>query len=460
MSALFFACEEPTDLGAELNPLNDKVETHYVELPVEVSQIKVDSIRSAYSTGNTSIFIGKTDSDEFGEHTASAYFNLFLPELNGSTIDDGAAFTSATLHVVYGSQPFGSPIGAQQSLILYQLDQAIPYTSISEVNDSTVALNYDYTTNQPARPTTKVLGNRIFTINNVLQRENPDSSLAPINRRVSIPIEGSFGEQIFNYINNNSSGTFDQGEFNKLVKGLALVPGSDNTVINEYQFASSESKLVLKYKLGVETDSVILPLVASSNRKEVDTLYNSFPIYYSVESNFAGTPLAIAATTGSRQEFNSTDGKIYYAPFLGVYPKFNFEDSFLNLTQADTNDFIVINRAFLELDDITKPTLKEYIPATIGFYPVEANNRRFVSANFQGFERSLSSRRLQYKVGETSIDQYQADLVYLLEMYQRTGNARYLNGIYYPENTVYDLSRFSATPDQLKLKVWYTDFKN
>lgn len=40
--AFFFACEEPTQLGAELNPLNSKIEAHYVEVPLEVKQVKVE----------------------------------------------------------------------------------------------------------------------------------------------------------------------------------------------------------------------------------------------------------------------------------------------------------------------------------------------------------------------------------------------------------------------------------
>ena len=192
MSALFFACEEATELGAEFNPLNDKIETRYAEIPVDISQIKVDSIVSNYSSENSSIFIGHTESEEFGKQTATAYFNLFLPEIDGNSINSTANLTKAELRIVYGQYPFGKAIGAPQTLRLYQLEEAIQPTDISNTtsSDTTVVLSYKFFDNDKEYVSANLVGQGRFELNPVLQDvNNRDSVLDAQNRRVTFKVQ-------------------------------------------------------------------------------------------------------------------------------------------------------------------------------------------------------------------------------------------------------------------------------
>ena len=461
--ALFFACEEPTELGADLNPNNNKLEARYAELPLEVSHVKYDSIFSAYSNSNTSIYIGRLESSDFGKQNFSAYFNLFRP-LNVGGLEGGELeFFSASLELVYGQAPFGNNIGAPQELKVYQLAEPIPYTDFQETGteeEPKTLLRYAYYTKNEATVSSTLLGETSFVINSVLQEENnADSTLATKNRKVSIPLNDAFGaDLLFEISRQNDASIYDQAELEKLTKGLAILAGENNTFVNNYEFANSQIKIA--YREGTKTpDTLYLPLLptVTSLASESDTTYSSLPVYFGVESDFSGTPLALASVSSNLQEFETGDDQLYYAPVLGIFPKIDYT-SFQDFLAADTNNNVIINRAFLEFDNILRPSLKERLPVSVGFYPVEASNRRFTSTYTSGLERSLLSRRVQYEVDEVTIDQYQSDIVRILEQYQKYENQRYLKGIYYPESTLLDLARMSAGQDKLRLRLWYTNF--
>src|SRR5690606_4340528 len=110
LSALFLliACEEPSELPLGISPKQGIISSHYIEIPIETTQIRVDDnvrstislINSANSVFNTSTYIGKMDHPIFGQVKATAYTNIALPVVDSiPSLSAEVTATSASLHL-------------------------------------------------------------------------------------------------------------------------------------------------------------------------------------------------------------------------------------------------------------------------------------------------------------------------------------------------------------------------
>ncbi|MBW3544343.1 MAG: DUF4270 family protein, partial [Bacteroidetes bacterium] len=152
LPALFFACEEPTELGTTLNPNAGSLSTHYVEIPVTTAQVRSDSVlTSVYGSigaGNTVIwsnpYIGRVSNDDLGTLKASLYANMALPA-GTISIGSNTRIDSVKFQLVWNHRMvYGQLLEAPQRFDLYQLLQPISPTSRTAANDSVDILNYSY----------------------------------------------------------------------------------------------------------------------------------------------------------------------------------------------------------------------------------------------------------------------------------------------------------------------------
>ncbi|AHM60460.1 hypothetical protein D770_11015 [Flammeovirgaceae bacterium 311] len=465
LPALFFACEDPTELGANLNPNTGAVSTHYIELPVNTSQVRSDSTLTSLQFSGNSIgnypYIGRLDNPDFGVTKATLYANLGLPT-GLPTIGNNARLDSVRIQLVWNSRNvFGTALRQEQRFQTYRLAQPISPTNSIVENDTVNVLFYRYYAINK-EPLGEPLGQLSLDISEVYDKLDSATFVSDASRRIMAgQLDYAFGEQILAALRSNTDGIRDsQAAFDNFVKGIALVPEDINTFVTTYELANANSGVFLYYTQGTEQRTLRLPFYPSETNKVrygYQTSLNTLPAYYGVEVDRSGTGLANASSAGHLQEFNPLDGRVYFQGLGGLLPKVEFrvfKDFILN---QDEGDLISINRASLEFDSLFNGVTRQPIPNEAVLYFVNDNNRRFQSAMLSGAERAPSTARRFYTVGETNVNYFTSDIVYNLEQYMKTGEDRYLQAMLYPAESVYNSpNQFVIKPGQVKLKIWYT----
>ncbi|WP_017733265.1 DUF4270 family protein [Nafulsella turpanensis] len=436
----FFSCEEPSELGLELNPKGDAISTHYVEIPLETAQVHIDSIFSSSNiirnnagviTSITPVYIGRNKSEDFGVLTATAYSNIgtldSIPPVAAS-----ASLDSAFLRLRFGSSFFGDELSAAQTLTIYQLQDAIEPTSAVDGN-----LAYRYYTND-----SEVLGEQIGQL-------TFDTS-AVVNNTLSIPLSDLFASGILDQLKADTTTFSTQAAFNEFIRGLAIVPGEENTFINSYSPALS--KIDLYY--GGDSARVSFPLIPKEMEEE--TLLQ-LPAYYHLEADYSGTGLENVPMYGYNEEFQTTDGQLYFRSSAGLVPKISYA-AFRDLITADSLEGyrIIINQAILAIDSIEANGPFQPLPSALSMNFVDGNNSPIPVVTRADLPVSLEMRT--FIAGQDTLFRYQGDLALALEEYALNANDHYLQGIVYPAGPS-SLASFVTEPADITLKVYYTIIK-
>jgi hypothetical protein len=447
LSALFFlfSCEEPTEIGLDLNPNKGAVSTHYVEIPLETSQYYNDSIFSAVNVpvpfdvkNILPVPIGRSSSPQFGELSATAYTNIGSP--GTANIPAGAQPDSAFLFLSYNSNYVGSSIDATQSLEVYRLQAPITPTS-STMRETSSGMDVSYLSFSyyafEERELSEQVGQITFDTSEVA------------DKTLKIPIDPAFAQELLTKVQQSDS-TFlnDQQAFDAFARGLAIVPGEENTFVNTYNLV--RSGISVYYQRNDTTRTLSFPL---SPKNQSGTGYNQFPTYYHLETDYSNTALVnIPEGVRGRHIIETTDSLLYFRTGVGLYPKVSFTalENFLN---SDTIGSLVINQAVLEIDSIKAAGENQPIPGQLGFFFTDTNNKLLTSVN-----PSEANAQRYVRNQQDTLYNYRANLVLQLEQYIRTTDPSFLQGRFQAGNTA-PFTSFVTDPERIKLKIYYTSFK-
>ena len=447
LPALFFlfSCEEPSEIGLDLNPNKGAISTHYVEIPLGTAQFYNDSIFSAVNVpipfdprSIAPVPIGRNSSPQFGEVSATAYSNIGLPRSTAS-IPTGAQADSVFLLLSYTNNIVGSTVGDQQVLNVYRLQEPIkPTDSLTqEVNGETVVglqhQYYIFNSQEVAEP----LGQITFDTSTVA------------NNTLKIPLDQAFAQELLTKIaQSDSSFLNNQQAFDAFARGLAVVPGENNTFINTYNLV--QSTINVYYQQNDSTKTLSFPL---SPKTRSNRTYIQYPAYYHLDTDYSNTALSnIPEDMRGGQVVETTDDLVYFRTGVGLYPKIDFTalESFLT---SDTLGTFVINQAFLEIDSVKAPSRVQAIPSQLKFYFTDTNNKRFAPVN------GIDANAIRYVSNQQdTLYTYRANLLGQLEQYIQTSDSRYLQGMFYPGNTA-PFSSFVTDPEHIKLKIYYTSLQ-
>ncbi len=469
LPALFFACEDPTELGTNLNPNTGAVSTHYIEIPVNTSQVRTDSLFTALqfsyaNSGAVSIgnnpYIGRLEHPDFGTTKATLYTNIGKPT-TVPAIGNNASLDSVKVQLVWNSRNvYGNALRQQQLFDVYRLAEPISATRRETKQDTIEVLTY-HRFAPDREPLAEQLGQLSLDISAVYDKL--DSAVLINNASSRIlggQIDYAFGEQLFLAIKNNTGGLLDsQDAFDNYVKGLAIVPDDINTFVTTYDLTNASSGVFLYYTQGTEQRMIRLPFYPAETPKHRYTwsATGSYPAYYGLETERSGTALATADAVGHLQEFEPLDNRVYFQGLTGLLPKVEFKEFKDFILNQEQGDLIAINRASLEFDSLFAGVIRQPLPTAATLYFIDDNNRRFLSAMLGGAERAPSTNRDTYKVGQKDVNYFSSDIVYNLEQYMQTGEERNLQAILYPGESILNApNQFVIRPNQVKLKIWYT----
>ncbi|EMR03834.1 DUF4270 family protein [Cesiribacter andamanensis] len=471
LPALFFACEEPTDLGANLNPNTGDLSTHYAEFSVSPTQVRSDSLyTSLRATSETAYFapyIGRLQSPTFGTVQAELYANLSLPAVL-PTLGTYVRLDSARLNLYWNNRDvYGASLTPVQNFSIHQLNAPIAPTRTAMHNDTIPVRYYNYYAGQ-TREVGAQIGQFSLDISEyVTSSTSLDTTAAiqqPAQRRISAPIDQALAEQLLLLLRSNQDQEREVQEaaFAEFFKGISIVPSAGNTFLTRYDITSLNAGLTLYYTQGTEQRTIRLPFI-EPKPLVAEYYFTSHPAYFALTTDRTGTGLEGASAAGHMEEFSSQDGRVYFQALSGIYPRLDLSP-FKEFVLGMEDEIFILNRAVVEVDSVVAgPGARQPLPQGLELYFVDENNRRFlatVGTQQSPFERAFTTVNRTYAVGETNVNYYQSDVAYNLEQFLRTGEDRYLQAVLYPQDAAfYSPAGFAVRSNQLKLKLWYTKMK-
>ena len=348
LSFFYISCDETSEIGIDelLSDQKNKIKVHYVEIPLNTSNIYLDSVR----TDEGDVYFGKYSNSIFGDVNAIAYTqfsfqkgdevqpipgqiaeNYYLP-------NESSKLDSAVLYLKF-SKVYGAPTFNEQEITISQIQDTL-FSSALYTSSRYVEIN-------------SAIGQIGFTR---FKTNNTDTFL-------TVPISDFYGKFLLNRI-------IDDVQTVELIdqtRGIAFVPGENNSQLVSFDLDHEDSKLVVFFN-NQEEGNAYSP---ADDSLQYIFRFNS-PLtkkysYYDIDRS--SSDLSSIDGINTNEKFN-IQNKIYWQSATGIYPVINLDNfhSFL-----DTASNIVLNK----VEIITGPidNINSFIPPSKSLYYILKNNR-------------------------------------------------------------------------------------
>ena len=348
LSFFYISCDETSEIGIDelLSDQKNKIKVHYVEIPLNTSNIYLDSVR----TDEGDVYFGKYSNSIFGDVNAIAYTqfsfqkgdevqpipgeiaeNYYLP-------NESSKLDSAVLYLKF-SKVYGAPTFNEQEITISQIQDTL-FSSALYTSSRYVEIN-------------SAIGQIGFTR---FKTNNTDTFL-------TVPISDFYGKFLLNRI-------IDDVQTVELIdqtRGIAFVPGENNSQLVSFDLDHEDSKLVVFFN-NPEEGNAYSP---ADDSLQYIFRFNS-PLtkkysYYDIDRS--SSDLSSIDGINTNEKFN-IQNKIYWQSATGIYPVINLDNfhSFL-----DTASNIVLNK----VEIITGPidNVNSFIPPSKSLYYILKNNR-------------------------------------------------------------------------------------
>ena len=348
LSFFYISCDETSEIGIDelLSDQKNKIKVHYVEIPLNASNIYLDSVR----TDEGDVYFGKYSNSIFGDVNAIAYTqfsfqkgdevqpipgeiaeNYYLP-------NESSKLDSAVLYLKF-SKVYGTPTFNEQEITIAQIQDTL-FSSALYTSSRYVEIN-------------STIGQIGFTR---FKTNNTDTFL-------TVPISEFYGKFLLNRIVDDVQTV----ELIDQTRGIAFVPGENNSQLVSFDLDHEDSKLVVFFN-NPEEGNAYSP---ADDSLQYIFRFNS-PLtkkysYYDIDRS--SSDLSSIDGINTNEKFN-IQNKIYWQSATGIYPVINLDNfhSFL-----DTASNIVLNK----VEIITGPidNVNSFIPPSKSLYYILKNNR-------------------------------------------------------------------------------------
>ena len=348
LSFFYISCDETSEIGIDelLSDQKNKIKVHYVEIPLNTSNIYLDSVR----TDEGDVYFGKYSNSIFGDVNAIAYTqfsfqkgdevqpipgeiaeNYYLP-------NESSKLDSAVLYLKF-SKVYGTPTFNEQEITIAQIQDTL-FSSALYTSSRYVEIN-------------STIGQIGFTR---FKTNNTDTFL-------TVPISEFYGKFLLNRIVDDVQTV----ELIDQTRGIAFVPGENNSQLVSFDLDHEDSKLVVFFN-NPEEGNAYSP---ADDSLQYIFRFNS-PLtkkysYYDIDRS--SSDLSSIDGINTNEKFN-IQNKIYWQSATGIYPVINLDNfhSFL-----DTASNIVLNK----VEIITGPidNINSFIPPSKSLYYILKNNR-------------------------------------------------------------------------------------
>ena len=348
LSFFYISCDETSEIGIDelLSDQKNKIKVHYVEIPLNTSNIYLDSVR----TDEGDVYFGKYSNSIFGDVNSIAYAqfsfqkgdevqpipgeiaeNYYLP-------NESSKLDSAVLYLKF-SKVYGAPTFNEQEITISQIQDTL-FSSALYTSSRYVEIN-------------SAIGQIGFTR---FKTNNTDTFL-------TVPISEFYGKFLLNRIVDDVQTV----ELIDQTRGIAFVPGENNSQLVSFDLDHEDSKLVVFFN-NPEEGNAYSP---ADDSLQYIFRFNS-PLtkkysYYDIDRS--SSDLSSIDGINTNEKFN-IQNKIYWQSATGIYPVINLDNfhSFL-----DTASNIVLNK----VEIITGPidNVNSFIPPSKSLYYILKNNR-------------------------------------------------------------------------------------
>lgn len=391
LAFFIFACEEPGEIGLDINPENGAFVAIFNEIPIKSTIIEYEDILSDNSTridksipinngfqsvtGAGRLLTGNIITEDFGELQAKGFTSLYLGSVD-SNLKESYVFDSLIISVrmnyLYGDR---DKFVGNKRIYVHELEEEMNLDSLYLTKNST-AYSID------------PLGEFNFSV--------LDSSR--IDTVFTTRLSDELGQR---FLDRAKVDTMNNLEFREFFNGIAFVSDEANEVLIGIIPESQSTFVRLYYHDAGDTSSTsfVYPMVGwisdtLRNPPSTDTyIYNkNISKYYNhISLDKSGTP--IAGIPDFYEDFETDNGLTYMQGSAGIFTKLNM-GSYLSF--LDTIDHLVINRAELVMpvenyDDYLSP------PNPLDVYISDQNNK-FIKLDVSStdFIYATIDSRLQY----------------------------------------------------------------
>lgn len=356
--AVFTACEEPKEIGL---PPTTPVGVYYTDtLTIARSTVLFDSVRS---NGTGTLLAGRYADPVFGKVQATGFSQLNLStqfivqDANKVDVPDTKLIHDSTRLVLTYNFVYGDTLKTQE-LAIHRVTEDISRTKNYDIRSSVA---YD------PQPLAKVQ----FTPKPVSQK----------TQTVSMP--ATFGRELL-ALANKDGGKIDS-VFQKQFKGIALVPGQNNSAMLGHLVDGSSGIILYYHKEGDTTSS-----------SKVFSLGTNVGRFNQVRTDRSGTPLA-GLLAGKSLPASATNGQTFVQPATGITTKLEFP-TLMNLKKLGR---IAINRADLIISPKQPDNSNFYLPPYLALAEVNEQNQ-IVRAATGGYVQFVASPSVLFDRSQTA----------------------------------------------------------
>jgi hypothetical protein len=343
----FLSCKkvnEATDLGGDLIPSVDNINTFEVSLPAETDNIGLlnDTTRFLYQDVAA---LGYMNDPEFGTTKADIHFSISSKVYTTYPFikKDQLVIDSVVLSLAYVGG-YGDTANTTQTLSVYEIDPSV------SVHDSV----FRYTDNE--LPVTGAqLGTKTFALTSLkdsltLIRKKDTTKVANV---VRIRLDNSLGTKLASYdtIKGANGGYYSDSIFQTLFKGLAVKTNTTGNALSYYNlFNDAKTNLTVYYR--------------TTNNSVIDTSFATFyhaPLYENGTLRAYGIANTVKRTPASNWQTYLTnamplDDKLYIQSAPGSYAGIKIPglDNLSNRTIHLAE--LIIYKIPSALDNIFKPS--------------------------------------------------------------------------------------------------------
>ncbi|MDN5215598.1 DUF4270 family protein [Fulvivirgaceae bacterium BMA12] len=431
--ALIFSCEDPNEIGLNLNPGLQNLEVRFIEIPLEASNLQLDSVNS---TINGQFMMGRIDDPVFGVTTATAYSQV-RPSSFTTSFPEGVAFDSLILSV-NGTYLYGDGTGQTQNISIHQLSEGIVDT-------------IRYFTFDTRQFNNESIGELNFTV----------GATRPDTLRLSTRLDDDFGMTLFDAAVNNDDAFENTTSFDEYFKGLSFVSDPSNSMIFSANPEDPETVMSLYYSTSEDTVARRLNFTFNAF---VGGQFNGNSYFSNISTDRTGTP--VAGITERFTEFDPIDNKVFLQAGNALYPKIKLDA----LREFAKSNNIKVNRADIVIERVEAFDDGLVPPESLFFFITNETNNfiPFSSGTVTGLRAVQQESAAPFAVGNELVVPFEQDSERQFEgsvtLYVQAGIVDEL--LAEPEDLLLVPSRFSSTINRvsfdtsnIKLRLFYTTFE-
>ncbi|MEQ8472084.1 MAG: DUF4270 family protein [Marinoscillum sp.] len=441
---IFFACDDPTELGLELDGEDNKLNTQKIEFDLPASTIAIDSL---LTDNSTLVTFGKYSDDIFGTTKAIAYANQSIS--GGYFPDSSDTFVRAFICL--------------SSAYVRSTTTSLSNQTISvHLGEDTLFNSARYLASRQVPYNESPIAERTFSYNRISNHyNNLDSAVLKIDLPEAIGME--YFNKLYNASTDTSRVTLDSlrsGYFFR--KPLVFVPGEDNSAL-------------INFDLSNDTTAIYIEILDKENSEnKFYKLHFRNKHYSNIQRDRSGSVLSDLST--EYVESSNAGGVAYLDMISGIHTKLDLQP-YLDFVAQSEN--LIINQALLSMEttDLAHYLDSSYV-GTINFLFIRDDGRingpglgfsmiengLMTDNSYQSYGSSSASPQLQPTVYNIKSMHYSSPSVtlfsqILLDQSEEEEVDYLTNELVLSGSNNLDLRQSAFSNSAFKLTVFYTNLK-